>query len=125
MSNLMQTGQAWLAGQLKAHVSTPVVYDRGGQTVTLDATFGRTDAERVDENGVGIREEIVDFLVTAADLVIDGAAVLPKRGDAIRYTDGAVEKTYEVMTVGEGHYRPADPFGTMLRIHTKLILTQP
>lgn len=125
MANLLQTGQAWLAGKLKAHAATSVVYDRGGQTVALEATFGRTDAERVDENGIGIRAEITDFIITAADLVIGGATTLPKRGDLIRHTAGGVEKTYEVMTVGDGHYRPSDPFGTMLRIHTKLTLTQP
>ncbi len=123
MSDLLQTGLAWLAGKLKTYVSQTVVYWRGTASVSLAATFGRSEAERIDESGVGVRVESRDFIVAAADLVLDGATTTPRRGDAIVVTEGAVQRRYEVMTLGDSHYRPCDPFGKQIRIHTKLVLT--
>ena len=126
MSDLMKTGLAWLADQQKAHVSTLVEYRRGPDVLAnLAATFGRSQAERLGDEGFSTRSEFVDFIITAADLVLNGQAFLPARGDVIAWTESGVEQRYEVASIGDSHYRPCDPFGQRLRIHTQKILTLP
>ena len=82
---------------------------------------------KLDDGYGGIRLEWTDrdFLIQAADLDLGSGPVLPERGDQIKEIDGAVESTYEVAAYGgEPPYRPSDPFGIVLRIHTKLIQTR-
>lgn len=125
MVDLLQTGSDWLADQLKTHASRVVVYRRGVDEVTVQATIGRTLFE-VD-NGFGIveRTESRDFLVPAADLVLAGSPALPERGDRIRETQGTTTFVYEVMAPGkEPHWRYSDPYRRTLRIHTKHVATE-
>lgn len=121
MPDLLQTGQEWLADQLKTHASREVVYVRGGEQVVVRATIGRTLLKLDDGHG-GVRIEWTDrdFLILAADLVLSGAPATPRRGDQIRETVGAVTQIFEVMAPGqEPPWRWSDPFRTLLRIHTK------
>jgi len=120
MADLLQTGSDWLADQLKTHAGRTVTYRRGTDTVAVTATIGRTEFEVDDEFGVLRKIESRDFLILAADLVLNGQAVLPERGDEIDETQGGVTYTYEVMAPGkEPHFRYSDPYRKTLRIHTK------
>ena len=122
MANIMSSGAAWLAGQLKAHVKTTVTYRRGATNVSLSATKGQTEYEQVDESGFGQRILFVDFIITAADLVLSGSSTptLPARSDTIEETIGSATHTYEVLpTDTEPCYRFSDPHRKGLRIHTK------
>ena len=49
MPNLLQTGAAWLADQLKTHASTEVIYQRGADQVAVSATIGKTEFEIDDD----------------------------------------------------------------------------
>jgi hypothetical protein len=123
MPDLLQTGQEWLADQLKEHASRQVVYERGAQQVSVQATIGRT-LMKLDDGYGGIRMEWTDrdFLIQTADLVLGAAAVTPERGDRIRETVGVNTSVFEVMAYGgEPPWRFSDPFGKLLRIHTKFI----
>jgi hypothetical protein len=126
MSDLLEAGMAWLADQLKAHVSRLVVYQRDDEQVAVQATVGRTLLKLDDgEGGVVLVWTDRDFLIPAADLVLGGSLTLPQRGDRIREPLGAVTSVYEVMAPGdEPPWRPSDPYGKVLRIHTKLVLTE-
>ena len=118
MADLLNDAVQWLAERLHAHASRQVTYSRGSDSVTLSATIGKTLFEVDRGGGVVEHSESRDFLVRAAELVLSGAPVLPQRGD--RITDGGL--VYEVMAPGsEPHYRFADPYRTMLRIHTKQV----
>jgi hypothetical protein len=126
MPDLLQTGSDWLADQLKAHASRPVVYHRGTQQVTVQATVGRT-LLKLDDGYGGVRMEWTDrdFLIHAADLVLGGSPTLPERGDLIRETQGAKTFIYEVMAPGkEPPWRWSDVFRKVLRIHTKQVGTE-
>ncbi len=126
MADLLQTGSDWLADQLKAHVSRPVVYRRGATEVAVQATIGRT-LLKLDDGYGGVRMEWTDrdFLIQAADLVLGGNAVLPERGDLIRETQGGKTFVYEVMAPGkEPPCRWSDVFRKLLRIHTKQVGTE-
>ena len=120
MANLLQSGTSWLADQLKTHASLQVTYVRGGEQVVVSATIGRTEFEIDDGSGIVQRLISRDYLIQAADLILAGNQTLPQPGDLIRETQGGSVMVYEVMTPGnEQHYRYSDPFGKLLRIHTK------
>lgn len=125
MSNLLQAGAAWLADQLKEHATVNVTYEQAGQQIAVRAVIGRTLFEQADQYGVVQRIESRDYLIHADDLVVAGAAVLPRRGDRIREAHGGKVLVYEVMAPGkEPHWRYSDPFRTVLRIHTKHVATE-
>ena len=126
MPDLLQTGSDWLAERLKAYASRPVVYQRGNQQVTVQATVGRT-LLKLDDGYGGVRMEWTDrdFLIHAADLVLGGVPTLPQRGDQIRETQGAKTFIYEVMAPGqEPPWRWSDVYRKVLRIHTKQVGTE-
>ena len=123
MADLLSRGQAWLASQLKSHASREVIYGRGTSQVTVSATIGQTLLKLDDAYG-GVRMEWTDrdFLIQAADLDFGSGAITPERGDWIKDTVGSVVRTYEVAAYGgEPPFRTSDPFGIVLRIHTKCI----
>jgi hypothetical protein len=126
MPDVLRNGSDWLADQLKTHASRPLVYRRGTQQVTVQATVGRT-LLKLDDGYGGVRMEWTDrdFLIHAADLVLAGNPTLPERGDVIRETQGGRTFVYEVMAPGkEPAWRWSDVFRKVLRIHTKQVGTE-
>jgi hypothetical protein len=126
MQDLLRSGQAWLADQLREHVATEVTYRRGADEATVRATIGRT-LLKLDDGMGGVRMEWTDrdYLIRAADLVLGGNQAQPQRGDQIREVVGAETLVYEVLAPGdEPPWRWADPHRQMLRIHTKQIATE-
>ena len=125
MADLLQKGSDWLEGMRTVHASRPVVYVRGTESVDVPATVGRT-VFRLDKGyGVIERVEARDYLVLAVDLVLGGAAALPKAGDRIRETEDSKAFVYEVMAPGgEPCWRWSDPYRRTLRIHTKHVATE-
>ena len=123
MTDMLQTAVEWLDAERKAHLSRDVTYHRGANSVTVGATLGATSLEVMDDGGVTVRTNQMDFIVSAADLVLAGVLVTPTVGDRIVLIVGAVTKTFEVLPMpGSGeHYRTSDPAGTTLRIHARLI----
>ncbi len=122
MNDMLQVGLDWLEAQRREHLSRTVTYRRGFSSVDVPATVGATPFQADDGSGAVIEQEIRDYLVAAADLVLDGVQVQPERGDEI--VDAA--RVYAVMDLGpEPHYRTADPSGRTVRIHTKLVRTEP
>ena len=118
MSDLLERASSWLADQRRRHLSQMVVYSRGGQSIEIAAMLGSTTFEVADEYGVIEKWESRDFLIAAADLVLGDVTVRPQRGDR----NAASGKVYEVLAPGKEHvYRPADPYGKTLRIHTKQV----
>ncbi len=118
--SMLQTGVAWLQGQRKQSLSQPGMYQRGAaQIPNLMATPGETVFTLATEETIRLAENQVDWIVTASDLVIDGAVTLPQTGDS--YTTGGM--TYEVMQP-DGVSQPyrLDPTGQQLRIFTKRIV---
>jgi len=129
--NMLSNGMAWLNRQRVAHLSQPVIYQRGGESVELAATLGATTVDVTDDTGATVRSPQTDFIVSADALVLDGVTIVPKVGDRIFVTrapddDGTMSgvKTlvYEVLSLPDGrHCRPCDPGGRMLRIHAKQV----
>lgn len=122
MTNLIQSGVEWLNGQLKTNAGTEITYARGVDSVNLTAVRGTTRAETSDgEGNMTVRTVIDDWIIEAAELVLAGELTEPEDGDEIRLTEGEATYVYKVLPIaGEPCFRPSDPFGKRLRIHTKL-----
>jgi hypothetical protein len=125
MADVLERGSAWLEEQRQRHMTRMVMYQRGGESVELAATIGRTEFEQADEFGAIHKIESRDYLVLTTDLVLDGVQTLPKAGDHVRETDVAKTFVYEVMAPGtEPPFRYSDPYRRTLRIHTKHVATE-
>ena len=125
MADLLEQGASWLDEQRHAHMTRTVVYVRGGESVEVQATIGRTAFEQADEYGVVHKIESRDYLIRTADLVLGGSPTLPKRGDQIREKDAEVTFVYEVLSPGdEPVFRYSDPYRKALRIHSKHAATE-
>lgn len=92
---------------------------RPAGTVSLAAIVGKTDLESANPYGVVEQYETRDYLIVAADLVLNGSATEPKAGDTI--LDGG--DTFEVMSPGGQMpaWRFTDAGRTQFRVHTKLV----
>ena len=126
MPDVLEKGLSWLDDQRHTHMTRTVVYQRGADAAEIAAPVGRTEFEQVDEHGLVPTLQWRDYLGRATDLVLAGAATLPKAGDRIREPDGAQTFVYEVMAPGnEPPWRYSDPYRKTLRIHTKHVDTEP
>jgi hypothetical protein len=125
VADLLEQGASFLDTQRHAHITRPVVYQRGAAQVELNATIGRTEFEQADEAGLIHRIESRDFLVRTADLDLGEGPTLPKAGDRVRETAGSSVFVYEVNAPGgQPPWRYSDPYRKALRIHTKHIATE-
>ncbi len=125
MSDLLQDGLAWLESQRREHLSHEVTYRRDDLSVQMPATVAATRFEVDDGTGIVVGQEMRDYLIAAADLVLEGEQVLPERGDEIvEVLDGRTH-VYEAMDLGpDRHYRFCDPDRKTLRIHTKHVSSE-
>lgn len=112
MSDLLRDGIAWLGQQRVAHCSGQVTYLREADSVTVNATYGNTRVDIIDESGMTITAKVFDFLIQANELSFD-----PEPGDVI-VADG---RRYEILNLSGECWRWSDPYRTTYRIHTKEI----
>jgi hypothetical protein len=84
VGDLLDKGSAWLESQRSQHMTRDVVYARGAITLAVKATIGRTEYETDDGQVVRTEYTDRDFLISVADLVLDGHLTVPEDGDQIR-----------------------------------------
>ncbi|WP_428937773.1 hypothetical protein [Fontivita pretiosa] len=122
MADLLERASAWLEDQRNKFATRQVTYQRGEQSVSVAATIGKTLFELDDGGGAVLRVESRDYLIFAADLVLEDDPILPQRGDQIVETQDARSFIYEVTGPGdEPCWRYSDPYRRTLRIHTKQV----
>jgi hypothetical protein len=115
---MLQNGLAWLEAQRKTHLTSPMIYRRGGDSAEVPATVGKTVFKVTDDYGRYQHIESRDYLISVADLVLNGTQILPEPGDEI--VEGGF--VYEVMAPNdEPEWRYSDSYRQTLRIHTKYI----
>lgn len=118
--DMIKTGQAWLARQLKEHLSQSATYRRGSTSIAIQVTVGRTlDGLGMPFGGAQIRRIDKDFIATAADLTLG----VPISGDWIDIDEQGVTHRYQVVQPDEGVpvSEPVDAYGYQIRIHAKLL----
>lgn len=98
-----------------------VVYARGDDSVAVTARVAVQNAQTIDAAGiVAVETGSRDYLVAAAELVLNGTATRPQRGDRISETIAGVVRTFEVLPIGDQTCcMEADPGGKTLLVHTK------
>ncbi|MGA3067723.1 MAG: hypothetical protein ABSF29_12845 [Tepidisphaeraceae bacterium] len=110
----------WLESVRLQSESTPATYVRAGisQSPQVNVTWGATRSEVEISEGIGVRAQVRDALVSLADLVATGMnPPFPKSGDRIVM---AGAPAYQVMELGtEGAWRWSDNLRTRLRVHLK------
>lgn len=122
MTDLLERAIVWLEGQRVRHLGRQVIYQRGGDSVTVVATLGRSTFELDDGAGAVLRVESRDFIISAADLVLDAQPAEPRSGDRIIQAAEGTLWVYEVTAIGgEPAWRWCDPYHRAMRIHTKQI----
>ena len=122
MGDLLDTASAWLEDRRTRFMTQSVLYKRGTDIVQVPATIGETVFQIDDGAGALLRVESRDYLILAADLVLAGSPVLPRRGDQIQEIKGTQTYIYEVAAPGgEPEWRWSDPYRRTLRIHTKQV----
>lgn len=123
MTNLLQDGVTWLGTRLKAVAGLSVTYARGSDSVAVTASAAFHEYQIVDEEGFSASVLVRDYLLHAADLIIDGSVITPRAGDTITETINGVSQTFEVMPLDERRreYEPLDTDGVLLKLHTKRV----
>lgn len=122
MGDLLRDAETWLERKRRNFVTHLVEYSDGDDSVEVLATVGRTEFEQTDEYGLVHRLESRDFLITAADLVLKGAAVTPRTGARIREVQSGDAVIYEVLATGPlPPFQYSDSQRITYRIHTKQV----
>lgn len=125
MAEMLQDGLEWLAASLKIASSRQIYYCRDGAGLCrLQAVAGNRPLRQVDAYGATLLSwEYTDWLILAADLVLQGQGTLPEPGDRIEeQRAGGRTRIYEVMAPGgEPVYRWCDSDHKHLRVHSKLV----
>jgi hypothetical protein len=119
MNDMLDGAAEMVAETLREDLARPVVYRRGPLSAAIPATVGQSEMDVFDEAGTAVRIAVRDYLVTAADLVLGGKAVEPRRGDRI---EDEQDGTFEVLSPGMGEPDWRWMAGRrMFRIHVKEI----
>ena len=119
--NFAKRGSQWLADKIEEQVSDLLVYSRGSLAVPIAMSRNKTTYEVSDLNGVLIQVDSYDFVFKSELLVFDSVKETPQPGDRITETIDGNLHAYEVKPIGypqEQYYRPCDPFGHQIRVHT-------
>jgi hypothetical protein len=121
MTDMLTIGSTWLQGQRETFLSHQITYKRGSYTATPNATIGTWVFERETEQGLTTRIESRDFLITAANLILNNALIVPIKGDTIIETFAGKTNTYAVSAPAkEPVWKWADMTRLTYRIHTEL-----
>ena len=119
MADLLGNASDWLRSQRRSHAAVTVIYRRGAFSVSLLATRGATRIES-QGNDIVLHSEQSDWIVDAADLVLDSVAAEPQRNDTIEQVIDGVTRVYQVVPLGpENCWRWHDRLQAEYRIHTR------
>lgn len=108
-----------LRTSLESRESVQATFSHGGHSVTAAATLARTRLDLETAADVSIQHEMKDFILPAADLVLNGRVTRPQPGMRIACTLAGVAAVFEVANIPGGQcFSWMDHGETMMRIHT-------
>ena len=108
-------------GGLKINQAALAYTRAGSDAVTLTGSQGKKLFKIQEPGKPVVYVESVDFLILAADLVIDDAATEPLIYDEISRVIGSEKRIYKVLPMGREIpiFEYSDTGKTLFRIHTK------
>lgn len=121
-----EDGLATVATNLKAWAGRSVTYKRGVYNATLTVSLGMKKLlVEGDSGGSRIIVSDRDYLIEAADLILNSVATLPEKGDQITDAndpDGQT-RTWEVLSPDQNEepWQWADAQRSMLIVHCKMV----
>jgi hypothetical protein len=119
MADMLSDGLDWLTDQLHANASRLVTYKRGTQSISLTSIIGRRRFQRQESGGIVNVYSDRDFIVKAAELILNGVVTEPADGDKI--VDSLDGATYMLMQFPpEPCFQRVDN-GRQFRCHTKRV----
>lgn len=123
MTNRTTDAASRLVERLKGRAAETVTISDGGYAVELLAIPGETKLQFDEVSGLLIQGEWTDWIIAAADLVLNGRVVEPKRGMRISRVLDSSSLVYEVQSPGtEQAWRWSDTSRRiMLRIHARRV----
>jgi len=106
-----------------------IVYQRGDDRVSIEATFGRTEYQVETGKVVRLEHTDRDFIFQAQSLFFDGKLTTPKKGDRVTIVESG--EVFDVFPVRMSPaisgqmtaqcFRACDPHGYLIRVHTKQV----
>lgn len=105
---------------LRSAAGETVTYHRGEHSVSLDAVPGATVYDATVGDDVTVEGRTRDYVIVAADLVLDDEQVMPERGDTIRHEINGDVHVWEAIRFGEQVWCYSDHGQTAIRVHTRL-----
>ena len=108
-------------GSVRDVAGVSIIYARGSNQISLTAVPARSLLQSTDvESLVQVQFTTRDYVIVAAELVIDSELTLPRKGDRITETIGGQNKTFEVLkTDGDRFFSYCDDARSRIRVHTK------
>lgn len=127
MGDMLARGATWLERTRARHAAQEVYFLRGGSALRVRATRGRSLFEVDDGSGALVRVETADFLILAAELLVDGLAAEPKAGDRIVTGELDDGEAFEVRppAAGQPAWRWSDVFRLTYRVHARYVGRHP
>jgi hypothetical protein len=119
MPNILRKAIEKLTDIQLDYAGDPITYHRQKKSVPLTAVVGPEDKRHRGENGTYRAFTDLDLIVRAADLVIDGEAIKPLKGDRIELEDGSMFTVMPPDSGDEHCWRYAGSGRVRIRIHTK------
>lgn len=124
MTTLLTRGLTFHRRAMASAAGVAITYHRGPSHVHVTAVVVEL-GPGLDEYGAVLVDLVRrDYLITAADLLLDGVAVLPSRGDRVREIIAGKTEVYEVLPLGDRAWYEADVVGGSLTIHCKHVGTE-
>ena len=105
---MLMWGTTWLRNELTDHASQRVRYIRENEVnEELPVTFGDTDEVQLDRDGIIPKAHQIEFLIPAANFVLNGKPIEPQTGDRVQWVHPIWGDVIEWEVMPEGT-EPAD-----------------
>ena len=117
VGNILADAVGWFQEERKLSLSELGVYQRGANSIpNLAATRVRSEFLISDDTATRIETDLVDWLVTASDLVLGGQPATPQRGDT--FTVAGIIYDVEQPDPNDQPFR-LDITNQQFRLHTR------
>lgn len=125
--NLLANGASWLAERMESENSQPVTYCRGSKSVTINASFARTEFSVSDQDAILHEIHSHDFIFRFDEMLFGSDFFDPVAGDRILVELNDRTRVYEVTEYGHSAdgtaliFRWCDPYKKQIRVHTRFV----
>lgn len=124
--NLLAAGVDWHMDNLEDSASVQMIYRRGGQSLEVSVTEGKTKYQANDNFGNTVtRTTDKTFYMRVDKLTLSGSITEPEEGDTLESVDPQGRIVYEALPMGNLDLFEIDSTGQKLTIHTKIVDSEP